>query len=89
MKGEKRNLGSIRYFGEQSLRIIGKERERERRKRGGVRRSGCLSKKRLFEGNEASLIPSSELGQRAGSRFYGSAHVNRDRSTLISIARAR
>lgn len=38
MKGEKRNLGSIRYFGEQSLRIIGKERERERRKRGGVKK---------------------------------------------------
>lgn len=38
---------------------------------------------------ERGLIPSSELGQRAGSRFYGSAHVNRDRSTLISIARAR
>lgn len=36
----------------------------------------------------SSLILSSELVSYAGSRFYESAHVNRDGLTLISIARA-
>lgn len=62
-----------------------------KRDKGGVKKRMPVEKAviRGERGELYSLIPSSELGQRAGSRFYGSAHVNRDRSTLISIARAR